>query len=156
MFCRFCGKQINDDSKFCKFCGNSLAEDAPVASVSATSPTPNNTDPNQTVNIFANTGNSGNANSNVNPNANAAANNANVYPGANAAVNNAYANPGANAAVSNTQPAKKQKKQKKAKSNSGKVPVGWIIAATLIVVLSILAATGIIVIAYTNPSLLPI
>ncbi len=24
MYCKYCGKSINDDSKFCKFCGNKL------------------------------------------------------------------------------------------------------------------------------------
>ncbi len=30
MFCKYCGKSINDDSKFCKFCGNKLVIPEPL------------------------------------------------------------------------------------------------------------------------------
>jgi len=26
MFCKYCGKEITDDSRFCKFCGNLIEE----------------------------------------------------------------------------------------------------------------------------------
>lgn len=34
MFCKYCGKEIEDDSKFCKFCGNALTQAIVESSIS--------------------------------------------------------------------------------------------------------------------------
>src|SRR5438445_241693 len=38
VFCRECGKQIEDDARFCRFCGKAQADEAPAAGTASASP----------------------------------------------------------------------------------------------------------------------
>ena len=38
MFCRECGKQIEDDARFCRFCGKAQADEAPAAGTASANP----------------------------------------------------------------------------------------------------------------------